>query len=72
LMMKIETEFNISANLFVWDITGKNLLAKMPLGYMEPGLRSKEVNLSHLNDGFYLLEIQMQKGSLFKKLIIEK
>lgn len=48
----------------IYDFLGKEVLS-------QKGLASKEISISHLNSGMYLLNITTNKGSLNKKILVD-
>jgi hypothetical protein len=70
--LNMHVENPVAVDLFVWDITGKQLLKKIAWGQLTRGRKTKELNLSSLLNGFYLLECRTKEGSIFKKIILEK
>jgi hypothetical protein len=58
--------------LYVRDLTGKDLLNKISLGKLGKGSYTKALDISSLSSGFYFLECRNNEGSLFRKLIVQK
>ncbi|TXG38602.1 T9SS type A sorting domain-containing protein [Seonamhaeicola maritimus] len=52
------------SSIKIYDILGKQVFA-------QKGLASKELNISHLNSGIYVLRIDTFEGALNKKIVVE-
>ena len=73
---KINISLSISKpdnfEIYIRDITGKQILNKFSLGRLNKGNTNRELDVSNLISGFYLLECKGNEGSSFRKLIIQK
>ncbi len=58
--------------IYIIDITGKQVLNKFSFGRLAKGITNRNLDISNLNQGFYILECRGTNGSLFRKLIIQK
>ncbi len=52
----------------IYDLTGKKLVKKQ----IPTGNETQEIDTGNLNNGVYICRIIMDKGSVTKKLIIQK
>lgn len=57
-----------SITVALYDLNGRKLLEEQ----IPSGTETVEVNVSHLKSGFYFCRIRTEKGSVTKKLIIQK
>lgn len=57
--------------IYIWDITGKRAKKKIGLGQLPQGEFSQKINVSHLADGFYLVECRTKDNSLYRKLVVK-
>jgi type IX secretion system substrate protein len=58
--------------IYIHDVTGKQVLNKFSLGRLNKGNTNRELDFSNLMSGFYLLECRGNDGSSFRKLIIQR
>jgi hypothetical protein len=57
--------------ILIWDNTGKKLVRKIIPGTLAPGKTEMELDLGEIPTGFYFLELHGEKGSVYRKLLIE-
>ncbi|PTM07934.1 MAG: hypothetical protein DA407_09480 [Bacteroidetes bacterium] len=65
--LNITFAINTSASISIYDLTGKIVLKESI-----NNLNSKQVNISNLNRGIYMMKIETQAFSLTRKVIIMK
>lgn len=68
LQVASSSEFAIS----ILDMEGRQATSTYPLGKLETGTYDKQIDLSDLSSGFYLVECKTRYGSLYRKLVISK
>jgi hypothetical protein len=66
-----KTSFTIRASFLIRYISITDILGKQIETFEGSNVREQTVSLSHLSKGIYLVKIDSDKGSSFKKLVIE-
>lgn len=59
----ITTQLNLTKDIQIYDVLGKNVLSTLLLG--------KELNISKLTSGIYILKIKEGKHSATRKLVVK-
>jgi hypothetical protein len=59
-------------DIVVWDMQGRQVATPYHLGKMIEGTHQKQLDLSALSNGIYLVECRSKEGSLYRKLVIQK
>ena len=58
--------------LSILDIQGRRTGALLPVTHFEGGMQAREMDVSGLANGLYLLECRSDKGVLYRKLAIQR
>ncbi|HEU4716768.1 MAG TPA: T9SS type A sorting domain-containing protein, partial [Bacteroidia bacterium] len=57
--------------VYVRDVSGRQIIRKISLGRLAEGERDVDLDLSAMENGFYLIEVRSATGSSWQKLILQ-
>jgi len=70
--IEVELGKNSDFNIHVFDISGKPVMKPKYFSIKSTGISRTNLDLSHLPNGFYLVELRTDEGSSFRKLLIQR
>lgn len=72
VQLQLEVAVRDNFEIRIMDISGKQVLKILPLGNLDAGKTEKELDISGLETGLYLIECRSRQGSAFKKLAVQR